>query len=319
MRKTLILFCLVWASYSFANDTLMLAPGLWYSLDEGQHTATVLRPQDSYAYDFSRLDIPDAVKAPNDNHLYTVTAIEEYACQSISRLTSVSIPVSATVGNHAFDYCFNLDSVAWNAANGCPENILYDIFSGDHKLRVFSFGQHVREISRHLCNNLTSLQKIYNYSLTPQSIIPQAFQSVDKSTCMLYVPMESYDLYENAVGWQDFEHLIGFDPGPGPYLSDTIAELIYQNMYGEELYREQHDIQVPHAPRVMGFKFLRWEVQQGYFSDGIILHAVYESDNPSNTPAEVSVPGSSAKLIREGNVYILQNGILYNALGQPMR
>ena len=52
-------------------------------------------------------------------------------------------------------------------------------------------------------------------------------------------------------------------------------------------------------------------------ADGIVLQAVYESNEPTPNPAPVVVnPANSAqKLLREGNVYILRDDRMYTITG----
>ncbi len=59
------------------------------------------------------------------------------------------------------------------------------------------------------CSHLTS---VYNYSTLPQSINSYVFKYVNTSTCTLYVPEESIELYRAADGWKEFTNIIAI-PG----------------------------------------------------------------------------------------------------------
>ena len=76
-------------------------------------------------------------------------------------------------------------------------------------------------------------------------------------------------------------------------------------------------IHMPVPPEVPGFTFVEWRVVGGSLVDEIEIQAVYESNTPTNTPAEVTIPGSKGtKLIREGNVYVLHEDKMYTLQGQ---
>ena len=77
---------------------------------------------------------------------------------------------------------------------------------------------------------------------------------------------------------------------------------------------------VPHEPYFQGFTFIGWQVKAGMLEDGIVLQAVYQSNDPTNTSDVVENPANKAqKLIRHGNVYILQDDKIYTLQGQRVQ
>ena len=77
---------------------------------------------------------------------------------------------------------------------------------------------------------------------------------------------------------------------------------------------------VPDAPEIEGFVFLRWEILSGNLEDGFKIQAIYEAEELTSAPAVYTNPSNPAqKLIREGNVYILTGGNTYTIHGQKVR
>lgn len=56
------------------------------------------------------------------------------------------------------------------------------------------------------CSGLTS---VTNYATTPQTIESDVFEGVDQSSCTLYVPEGSINLYQAAEVWKDFTNIQG--------------------------------------------------------------------------------------------------------------
>ena len=117
-------------------------------------------------------------------YLYRIGADAFQHCHS---LDSVSIPDGVQeIGAQAFRYCWNLKSIT------IPESTTSISFN--------AFAQ---------CNALSS---IYNYAKTPQyDLSTDAFDEVNKSTCILYVPKQSVELYRKAGVWKDFTNIIGME------------------------------------------------------------------------------------------------------------
>jgi len=160
----------------------------------------------------------------------------------------------------------------------------------------------------------SGLQEIHNYAFTPQAIVERTVHNVNKSTCILYVPMDYIDLYQAKAVWCDFLHIIGV--ATDLQFEEQTVHVNYLKSDSTLFYMEAQTWQVPHAPRIEGFKFLKWQIQAGDLADGVVLVAVYEADSPSEVPAVYTNPENPAqKLIREGNVYILRDDKTYTLTG----
>ena len=92
----------------------------------------------------------------------------------------------------------------------------------------------------------------------------------------------------------------------------------YLSQSGSTLNSETVTLTLPIAPTIPGFTFQYWQTVEGNINDGIKIQAVYTADGelPSDMPAVVVNPDNrSQKLIRNGNVYILHDGIQYTVSG----
>jgi len=84
-----------------------------------------------------------------------------------------------------------------------------------------------------------------------------------------------------------------------------------------EIYSQSLTIKVPAAPEIEGFTFLGWQPVATLITDTITIQAIYEADVPSSAPEVYVNPVNPAqKLLRNGQVYILQDGQTYTITGQ---
>lgn len=115
-----------------------------------------------------------------------VTSIKADAfSNNFSNLTSISIPTSVnTIRSYAFSGCSSLTSLT------IPSS--------------------VKSISGFVFENCSSLSSIYANSSTPINLSssPNVFDNVNKTTCKLYVPFGSYNLYAVANQWKDFFNIV---------------------------------------------------------------------------------------------------------------
>jgi hypothetical protein len=105
-------------------------------------------------------------------------------------LTSITIPENVdTIGNFAFAYCTGITSII------IPENV--------KELGYRTFG-------------ISTLKSIVNLSAIPQRNVEnpsggshEIFDGVNRTTCVLYVPRGSAELYRSSIyDWSDFENII---------------------------------------------------------------------------------------------------------------
>ena len=86
-----------------------------------------------------------------------------------------------------------------------------------------------------------------------------------------------------------------------------------------EVLSQSITIKIPAAPEIAGFTFLYWQPVAEPITNVITIQAIYEADVPSSAPEEYINPANPAqKLLRNGQVYILQDGQTYTIQGQKL-
>ena len=242
----------------------------------------------------------------------SVQTVPAYLCKYMSKLNAVVLPPSVkSVGQAAFTYCSSLK--AFEFPKGVT-SLAVSVLEGCTALQSMLIPSSVTTINTDALYGCSGLREIHNYAYTPQTIVERMVNNVNKSTCILYVPMDYIDLYQAKAVWCDFLHIIGV--ATDLQFEEQTVTLSYLKQDSTLFYMEPQTWQVPHAPRIEGFTFLKWQILAGDLADGVVLKAVYKADTPSETPAVYTNPANPAqKLIRDGNVYILRDDKTYTLTG----
>lgn len=97
--------------------------------------------------------------------------------------------------------------------------------------------------------------------------------------------------------------------------------IIYRDKDYGILNTVEISLELPDAPIIGGFTFLKWVVVAGDLLMGINIQAVYQyNGDATSAPEVVSVPNNKAqRLIRNGNLYILSEEKIYTAQGQEVK
>ena len=136
----------------------------------------------------------------------SVTEIGGSAFSGCSGLTSVTIPNSVTkIGELAFSSCSSLKYVDYNAKNllnvGISTNLSY--------AKTIIVGEDVETIPAGIINS-SAATTIISKNTIPPVCDSNAFSSVNKSKCTLYVPTTSYVDYWSADVWKEFTNIKPF-------------------------------------------------------------------------------------------------------------
>ncbi|MBR3565144.1 MAG: leucine-rich repeat domain-containing protein [Paludibacteraceae bacterium] len=244
-----------------------------------------------------------------------VQVIPAYLCKYM-KIETIAIPATVTsVGQSAFMYCTNLKHFEFPQG---IKTVATSVLEGCTALEEVVIPSSVTTINQDAFYNCSALQAIRNYAYTPQTITERTVNNVNKQTCILYVPMDYIDLYQAKAVWCDFINIIGV--ATDLQFEEQTVQVSYLKQDESLHYMEAQKWQVPHAPRIEGFTFLKWQVLPGDLAEGIVLQAVYEANNPTEAPAVYTNPANHAqKLIKNGNVYILSGEKVYTVTGQELK
>ena len=142
------------------------------------------------------------------------------------------------------------------------------------------------------------------------------------SEATLYVPAQSLDDYKSADQWKDFGTILPIEGESEEEieLNDTEMTIVFTNSEDNdsEIYSQSLTIKIPAAPTIAGFTFLYWQPVAEPITNEITIQAIYEADTPTSTEVYVNPANPTQKLLRNGQVYILQYGKTYTITGQRL-
>jgi len=160
------------------------------------------------------INIPSSVTAINPSAFYecgelisldipsSVTSIGNNAFVNCG-LVSVTLPPSiTTIEDYTFTECHSLQSIT------IPEGVKSiggGVFLKCYSLTYVSLPSSLTSISYQTFSDCRNISIIYAYPTTPIALTDNStFYSVDKNTCILYVPKGSLTAYQQADQWKDF-------------------------------------------------------------------------------------------------------------------
>jgi hypothetical protein len=138
----------------------------------------------------------------------SVTSIGRAAFEHCSGMTSFTIPSSVkSIGSEAFSYCTGLTD--FTIPSGVTA-IDINTFWYCSKLKSVTIHSGVTKIGSYAFYTCSSLASIYLYSSKPIDISQSAyvFETVNTTTCVLYVPTGLKSAYQAALKWKDFMNIV---------------------------------------------------------------------------------------------------------------
>ncbi|MDD4820952.1 MAG: leucine-rich repeat domain-containing protein [Bacteroidales bacterium] len=135
-----------------------------------------------------------------------VTLIGDWAFYDCSSLTSISLPSGVTsIGSSAFSSCRGLTSITLPSG---VTSIGSSAFSSCRGLTSITLPSSVTSIGSEVFAGCSGLKEIHTLNLIPPPVASSVFYSVDKVSCILYVPQGKYFDYFLASGWGDFKNIV---------------------------------------------------------------------------------------------------------------
>ena len=128
-----------------------------------------------------------------------ITRIGNSAFKYCSNVASVAIPNSViSIGEYAFDDCGMSSIIIPNNV----ETIEGYAFSNCYNLSTVTIGSGVKSIGQLAFADDEALAVVTCNAMTPPTLGDEVFYSVP-SSCVIYVPAESVELYKAADGWKE--------------------------------------------------------------------------------------------------------------------
>ena len=224
------------------------------------------------------ITIPNSVTSIGDDAFYecssltsitipnSVTSIGYEAFSDCSGLTSVTIGNSVTsIGYEAFAWCSGLTSIT------IPNSVtsIGDwAFSSCSGLTSVTLGNSVTSIGKYAFSGCDNIQEVTAYMPTP----PAATScGLNHTSCILYVPAEYLEAYQNAVWWEDFAKIraIGsdWDVEFVDWDGTILATMKVPN--GEAAT-------APDAPTREGYTFIGWDKDFSSVTEDMTVTALYQ-------------------------------------------
>jgi len=178
------------------------------------------------------------------------------------------------IGDRAFSDCYGLTLLTFPSAITSIGKFTFDYCIG---LTSITLPSTVTSIGEGAFINCTGLTEIHCQMETPPviNISDYVFNSVDKNTCKLYVPMGTSGLYSEAAVWSDFTTII----------EEEVTAVKATKTTQATVYTEQQEIVVKGAG--LG------ETIFVYTTSGVLVKTIKATNN-----VRIPVPSDQIYLVR---------------------
>ena len=219
----------------------------------------------------------------------SVTTIKEYAFENCYSLLNVTIPDGViSIGNSAFYACSSLQTITFpntitelgkNVVNGCINLVSIKLpntittisgFNGCRSLESITIPENVQTVEGWAFNECIGLRSIICEPVTPPSVGQYAFEGVDKSIPILYVPFESLSAYSTANQWKDFNNILPKDAYWVKFLDWDSTEI--QSGW----VKEGTEVVPPAEPSRVGYTFIGWDKEVSSITQDTTISALYK-------------------------------------------
>lgn len=222
-----------------------------------------------------------------------LTTISDYAYRNCSNLKIMNLGDKVeTIGIEAYYDCVTLDSIHWSAGlktigskafQNCKSLKYVDLlnnvttvgasaFQGCTGITKLNIHENVSSINIYAFADCSNLKSIFNFRETPQTVNANVFQGVDKNTCSLTVPTDSYTEYYLANVWKDFVNLNSLDVF-------YIAYYVDGQMIAKHYYRTGDAIIAPETPAKEGYTLTGWNgIPDVMPAKNVTINATFNED-----------------------------------------
>ena len=237
----------------------------------------------AYCVSLTEIEIPNSVTSIGNTAFAWCSALEsvtigdgtetigDSAFNGCTSLTDLTIGDNVkSIGNSAFSGCTRLRSI--ELPNSVTE-IKESAFRSCKSLTSITIPENVASIGEHTfsdCSGLTSIT-----SLIPKedlfAINSNAFNSINKNSCILYVPYGAKETYASTAGWKEFTNIV------------EMASYIHYKVDGEVLFSEKvawgAEITPAAGIEKPGYRFIGWDGLPQYMPrNDIEVNGVYEEN-----------------------------------------
>jgi hypothetical protein len=210
------------------------------------------------------------------------------------------------------------ENVAWNTAATAPEE--------DPKRDCHTFTGWDKEFSNVKSDLIVTAQYTKNtYTVIFKDWDDVVLETQNDIECgdAAIAPAAPHHTGYTFIGWDkdfievtsDLVVIAQFEPG-----EEADVNILFVDKADQKISNHEVVIRIPAAPEIEGFTFIGWQPVAAIIDGEIKIQAVYQANEPTSAPAVYANPANPAqKLIRNGNVYILQGEKTYTVTGQLVK